>query len=97
MKRFRTLSLTTLFTALLVAGPAAHAAERVVVLTIPGMICATCPVTIKHALSRLDGVKKTNIDLEGKEAWVTFDDQKASVAALIRATTDAGYPASVKP
>jgi mercuric ion binding protein len=31
-----------------------------------------------------------------KEAVVTFDDAKTSAAALIKATTDAGYPSAVK-
>lgn len=33
---------------------------------------------------------------ERQEAVVTFDDTKTNVAALIQATTEAGYPSTVK-
>jgi len=36
------------------------------------------------------------VDLAAKTATVTFDPDKANAAALIKATTEAGYPASVK-
>lgn len=90
--------LSTLALALAGAATAlpAQAANQVVVLDIPGMHCAACPITIKHALSKVDGVKKTNIDLDGKEAWVTYDTERTNVAALTRATAEAGYPSTPK-
>ena len=39
------------------------------------------------------GVK---VDLDAKTATVTFDPDKVNATALIRATAEAGYPASVK-
>lgn len=33
---------------------------------------------------------------ETREAVVTFDDAKTSVQKLTKATTDAGYPSSIK-
>ena len=69
---------------------------RTVTLSIPGMSCAACPITVKKALMQVDGVSKVDIDLEKREATVSFDDEKASVEALTKATTEAGYPSTVK-
>ncbi|RKE37430.1 mercuric ion binding protein [Paraburkholderia sp. BL23I1N1] len=72
------------------------AATRTVTLSIPGMTCAACPITVKHALSNVKGVEKTDVSFEQREAIVTFDDGKTNVQTLTRATTDAGYPSSLK-
>ncbi|MHB1142332.1 MAG: mercury resistance system periplasmic binding protein MerP [Sulfuricaulis sp.] len=83
---------TTLFT---LAGVAA-AATQTVTLAVKNMTCAVCPITVKKALNGVAGVSKTEVSYERKEAIVTFDDAKTNVEALIKATTNAGYPASVK-
>ncbi|OWT65576.1 mercury resistance system periplasmic binding protein MerP [Candidimonas nitroreducens] len=73
----------------------AWAAVKTVVLSVPGMTCAACPVTVRAALERVNGVK--NIAVVGQTTIkVTYDDAKANVAALTNATKDAGYPSSVK-
>lgn len=70
------------------------AATQTVTLSVPGMNCATCPITVKKALSKLPGVSKTDVNLDRHEAKVTFDDAKTNVEALTRATKDAGYPST---
>ncbi|WP_341319282.1 mercury resistance system periplasmic binding protein MerP [Paraburkholderia sp. IMGN_8] len=87
-----------LFAALALAAVAAPvwAATQTVTLAVPGMTCAACPITVKKALSKVPGVTHTNVIFDKREAVVTFDDAKTSVAALTRATGDAGYPSSVK-
>ncbi len=80
---------------LLLAGPA-WAAPKTVTLAVPGMTCATCPITVKKALTKVAGVTKVDVDLDNLQAVVTFDDAKTTVAALTKATTDAGYPSTVK-
>jgi mercuric ion binding protein len=74
----------------------AWAATKTVTLSVPGMTCAACPITVKKALSKVDGVVKTEVSFEKKEATVTYDDAKTSVDALLDATKNAGYPSSVK-
>jgi len=83
--------------AVLAVGAPAWAAPQTVTLAVPGMTCAACPITVKQALSRVSGVNKIDVSLEKKEAVVTFDDAKTNVAALTKATENAGYPSSVKP
>jgi len=71
------------------------AATQTVTLSVPGMNCAACPITVKKALTKVSGVSKVDVSLDRREARVTFDDAKANVEALTRATKDAGYPSTV--
>ena len=71
------------------------AATQTVTLSVPDMNCAACPITVKKALSKVSGVSKTDVNLDRREARVTFDDVKTSVDLLTRATTDAGYPSTL--
>jgi periplasmic mercuric ion binding protein len=66
-----------------------------VILDMQNMTCALCKFTIRKALHGVEGVEDANVDYDTKTANVTFNPQKTSVAALIKATTDAGYPATV--
>lgn len=72
------------------------AAIQTVTLSVPGMSCAACPITVKKALSQVDGVQEINVRYQTREAVVTFDDAKTSVDALTRATAQAGYPSTIK-
>jgi mercuric ion binding protein len=75
----------------------AWATTKTVTLSVSGMTCATCPITVKMALSKVSGVQKTEVSYERREAVVTFDDAKTSVSDLTKATTNAGFPSTVKP
>ena len=72
------------------------AATKTVTLSVPGMTCSACPITVKKALSKVDGVVKTEVSFEKKEATVSYDDAKTTVNALLTATKNAGYPSSIK-
>ena len=74
----------------------AMAATQTVTLSVPGMTCSTCPITVKKAISKVEGVSKTEVIFDKREAVVTFDDAKTSVPKLTKATEDAGYPSSLK-
>lgn len=75
----------------------AWADTKRVTLSVPGMTCAACPITVKKALSKVDGVRKVEVSFETLEAVVTFDGAKTNAEALTKATASAGYPSSVKP
>jgi mercuric ion binding protein len=81
--------------AAVVSGPA-WAASQTVTLSVSGMTCAACPITVKKALSKVEGVEKTDVSYEKKEAVVTYDDAKTNVEALTKATEGAGYPSELK-
>jgi len=94
MKKLAALIALTGLTATL-ATPA-WAAMKTVTLSVPGMTCAACPITVKKALSRVDGVHKAEVSYEKREAIVTFDDARTNGEALTKATENAGYPATVE-
>lgn len=91
-------AMTTLAALALSAGLSlpATAAQRTVVLSVPSMNCAACPITVRKALEKVSGVQAVKVTLEPPEAVVTFDDAKTSVDQLTEATRQAGYPSSVK-
>lgn len=88
------LAWACLALALALSGPA-MAAPKTVTLSVPGMNCAACPITVKKALGEVPGVAKTDVNLGKREATVTFDNARTNVEALMRATQDAGYPSTV--
>ena len=81
--------------ALVLAAPA-WASPRTVTLNVSGMTCPACPVTVKKALEKVPGVSKIEVRYEKKQMLVTFDDAKTDTNALVKATTDAGYPSQVE-
>ena len=87
-------NLYSLLTIALLAAPLpVLAATRTVTLDVPGMTCPVCPITVRKALHSVPGVKKVDVVFAKKEAIVTYDNAKTNVAALTKATADAGYPA----
>ncbi len=71
------------------------AAPQTATLKVPGMICATCPITIKKALQRVQGVSRIDVSYAQKEVVVTFDDAKTNEAALVQATAEVGFPSQL--
>lgn len=84
--------------------PAAHAElplqaqsnHSSVTLDVQNMTCPLCKFTIKKALLGVDGVDKVEVNYDAKTATVSFNAQKASADALIKATANAGYPATAR-
>ena len=88
--------MRNLFIAALLAMPLAvlAAQSQTVVLDIQNMTCEVCPITVEKALEKVPGVAAIKVDFDKKTATVKFDPDKANVAALVKATTNAGYPSS---
>jgi periplasmic mercuric ion binding protein len=89
--------LATLAVTLLSANLAA-AAEHTVTLNVENATCELCGPIVKRALSRVPGVLDVQVTEkdEATIAKVRFDDSRADTAALIAATTNAGYPSRVE-
>jgi mercuric ion binding protein len=94
MKKLQSCFAAAMFLAL--TNTLALAAPKTVTLDVPGMTCQLCPITVKKALQKVEGVSKVNVNFEKKEAVVTFDDAKTKVDTLKKATADAGYPSNAK-
>lgn len=93
----KTLSIAALIATVLSANMA-EAAERTVTLNVANATCELCGPIVKRALNRVPGV--LDVQITEKEefalAKVRFDDSRANTAALIAATTNAGYPSQVE-
>ena len=87
--------ISTILMFLLLAGTL-YAERKTVTLDLPTMNCEVCPVTVKKALIRENGVLQADVNLEKKSAVVTYDTAKTDTEKLIEATTNAGYPSIVK-
>ena len=87
------LNALALASALALLSGAAPAATRTEMLKVSHMTCSSCPYTVRHALLAVPGVSAVTVSYANKTALVTFDDAKTDVAALVKATTHAGYPA----
>lgn len=90
------LSFSFIFAIATAGTDTAFAAEKTVTLSVPGMHCAVCPITVRRALEAVPGVSKVNVTYEPKEAVVTFDDVKTSIKSLEDATFEAGYESKLK-
>jgi mercuric ion binding protein len=85
--------IASLILALLIASPTL-AATQTATLSVPTMSCASCPVTIKAALTKVPGVTSIKSDLGKRQTTIVYDDSKTNIAALSKATADAGFPSS---
>lgn len=75
--------------------PEASSAYRTTLYTVENMTCATCPITVKKAMSRVDGVESIVIDIESKLATVVYDPTRAQPQDIADASTGVGFPTTV--
>jgi mercuric ion binding protein len=85
----------------LLGGPdAALAANISTVLTVHHAGCVLCAPIVKSTLERVNGVSSVQVSQADGNADVTatieYDDALVTPDALIKATTDQGYPAEIK-
>lgn len=76
------------------ASQVAAASERTVTFAVEKMTCATCPITVRLAMQRVEGVKSVTVDFEAKTATVVFDPAVTTPDQIGAASADAGYPAT---
>lgn len=86
-----------LFVALLICLPVSAFAgtPQTAVLDVQNMTCSMCSITIHKALEKVPGVIEAKVDYDHKTATVTYDSDKTSPSALVKATTTAGFPSSL--
>lgn len=71
----------------------APAKLQTVSFAIEHMTCATCPITVRRAMERVEGVYDVTVDFEAKTATARFDPARTTIKAIAAASTNAGYPA----
>ena len=83
-------------TSILWCGLALAATPKQVVLEVQNMTCPTCSITIEKALDHVPGLSSEQIDLKTATVTVTFDVERTDTAVVVRAITEAGFPAKVR-
>jgi len=91
MRRILATSIAVLFACAAFAG-----APKMATLDVQNMYCELCPITVKKSLEGVTGVTEAKVDFEHKTATVTFDPDKVTPAVLVKATTNAGFPSSLR-
>ncbi len=76
---------------------ATQAPQSRVVITIKGMICASCGGEIEKTLNKMVGVVAVKVDLPTDRATVTYDQRKVTPPQLVEAIRKAGYEAFFLP
>jgi mercuric ion binding protein len=71
------------------------ATQRTAVLDVQNMTCSICSITIRKALEKVPGVIDAKVDYDHKTATVKYDPEKAGPPALVKATTNAGFPSTL--
>jgi len=97
-KAVTTITVTILFLMHIAVGMAGNL--KTVTLDVDKMTCNMCPITVKKALKKIDGVTEVEAKYEGEgNGWakVTYDPSKVSIDDLTFATQEAGYPSRLKP
>jgi mercuric ion binding protein len=91
MRNALTVTIALVAPLLVLAGEQQNA-----ILDVQNMTCGVCPITVRKALQKVPGVSDAKVDFDGKTATVRFDAAKADVAALVKATTGAGFPSTAR-
>ncbi|MFD2681808.1 copper chaperone CopZ [Bacillus seohaeanensis] len=60
-------------------------------LSVQGMSCGHCKMSVEGALKNLDGVSAAEVNLEAGKVDVTYDDTKVTFDAMKEAIEDQGY------
>jgi mercuric ion binding protein len=71
------------------------ATPQTAVLDVQNMTCSICSITIHKALEKVPGVIVAKVDYDHKTATVEYDADKTSPSALVKATTNAGFPSTL--
>lgn len=67
-----------------------------ITLSIEGMTCAHCEMTVTKALREISGVKSVNVSLDENTAYIEYKSSKTSPEKLIVAVEKAGYKAKTQ-
>lgn len=61
---------------------------------IQGMTCVTCPITVKAALKKINGIKEVRVSLEEKNAMAEFDANQTNLKEIKNTIESVGYKAA---
>jgi mercuric ion binding protein len=94
MNRIITLILFLFATSLVVDVSAGGEKANAATFSIDKMNCATCPITVRKAMQRVDGVKEVTVDFDSKTAIVVYDASLTNVEEIAASSSNVGFPAT---
>jgi copper chaperone len=56
-----------------------------------GMSCGHCKAAVEEELNKIEGVERSNADLDKNTVEVTYDGSRIGPERLMKAIEDAGY------
>ncbi|MEM8500806.1 MAG: heavy metal-associated domain-containing protein [Pseudomonadota bacterium] len=65
------------------------------IFAVENMTCAACPITVRKAMSRVDGVQSVEVNFEAKTVTATYDPALTDTTSIAEASTAVGFPAQV--
>jgi mercuric ion binding protein len=96
MKRITALILLLVASTLaVVSANTSEGPDQEVIFTVDKMTCAICPITVRKAMQRIDGVKDVTVDFDAKTAKVLFDSTLTDAKQIGEASSNVGFPATV--
>jgi copper chaperone CopZ len=66
---------------------------RKIVVPVEGMSCVACVARVKNEIAAMPGVAAVNVDLAERNARISFDPTRVTVAQLAAAIDKLGYKA----
>jgi len=95
MKRIITLIPLLVVTLFIASANAGGNSNQEATFTVDNMTCATCTITVRKAMQRVDGVKDITVDFDTKTATVLFDSTLTDAKQIGDASSNVGFPATV--
>ncbi len=63
------------------------------IFKIEGMTCSACSAAVERATGKLNGVKKSEVNLAAEKMTIEFDERLINQEAIFQAVAKAGYKA----
>jgi len=60
-------------------------------LDVPTVHCRSCKLTIEETLEELDGIIRSDVDVDTKQVTVSYDPDTVEIRAITSAIEEAGY------
>lgn len=70
--------------------------EQQIEITVEGMTCPLCTMTIKKNLKKQPGVIQAKVRLNTQKATVTYDDTRIETSQLLKAIEEVGYKGTLE-
>lgn len=96
LKRIIVAGLFSIFGATSFADDSSKSNQKTCTFDVKGMTCASCAVTLKTGVKKLDGINTVNASVGEKNAVVSFDPQKTDEKKIEEAIDKIGYEATLK-